>query len=168
MWSYSIILHGVEKYYMAKEVISKNYLNFKQFSSYLILLIFCLIYYNISILARPISVGCRITIQRIKRKYQHYSEVQICLNQRSATSTCGSLAPAKWLSGFAKTWFSNVHLIGINLITWLHFSLYPYKFTWKMKRCQRFVAPHRSYMLEDEAKALLLRKVADPWSRYLP
>jgi len=34
-----------------------------------------------------------------------------------------------------------------------------------MKWCQRFVAPHRSYMLEDEAEKLLLKKVADPYHK---
>jgi len=31
-----------------------------------------------------------------------------------------------------------------------------------MKRCQRFVATHRSYMLEDEADGSFIKKVADP------
>ena len=37
--------------------------------------------------------------------------VAIC----SSGATCGSFAPPKWLSGFHKIWYFNLHLIDIRI-----------------------------------------------------
>ena len=40
---------------------------------------------------------------------------------------------------------------------WIQFSLWPNEVAWKIKRYQRIVPPHRSYLLESKAEWLLLK-----------